>query len=190
MAPEPRQLEASFKQIRNFLLSDLGRLAMLDPGVNYAATLVLMSGCELLGRLRYGSEGSGHRFFEDYMLPVEWRPVGKDLFDALRNGLAHSYDTKAIVAVGKHDVQIVISWRKRRHLSLDQDGHRLFVNVQSLIADVRVALDRYWAELHADPALRDRYCQWLKKDRRVNVIHEKTRIAWRQLLQSEAKRAG
>jgi tetratricopeptide (TPR) repeat protein len=53
--------------------------------------LVVTSACEALGRLRFGTESGGSRFFGEYLLPVDWRPAANHLYDAVRNGLAHAY---------------------------------------------------------------------------------------------------
>jgi len=42
--------------------------------------------------------------------------MGRTIYNALRNGLIHSYDTKYIIYDGK-TIVLCISWGKKRHLS-------------------------------------------------------------------------
>lgn len=91
-------IEKEFYKLRDFVLNDLALLVILPKGGNYAAALLVATACEALGLLRYES-GKGDEFFKNYLVPERWRPVASTIFDALRNGLAHSFETKVIVQI-------------------------------------------------------------------------------------------
>lgn len=162
-------IKRSFQQLFSFLLHDLEFIVSQAQGGNYAAVLLAMSACEALGRVRYGGEGKGSQFFAEYLLPVAWQPLAPDLYNALRNGLAHSYDTKTIMQVGSGPIELVVSWRERPHLSFDPQTRQLFINVQQLARALQNALDRYKVELRSDSTLCQRYDTWSRRDRQVDV---------------------
>lgn len=171
----------SFGTVRTFLLRDLKLLVELPEGGNYAAALLTISACEALGMVRYGREHAGCAFFAAYLLPEPWQPAAPDLFDALRHGLAHSYETKALLQLEGGPVELVVSWRECPHLSYNADRRRLFVNVQSLFAALKSAIDRYESELRGDPTLRERFVKWSRRGREVH-IPEGRRKLWASLL--------
>jgi hypothetical protein len=78
------------------------------------------------------------------------RVVAKVLFTAVRNGLAHFYDTKTIV-LGRDEVIVALSWSQRSHLSVTRedwlhDGPPrvgICLNVGALCVD----LEAYFAQL-------------------------------------------
>lgn len=108
------QIRASFEKVRHYFSYDLKLLTSVDTGGNYITGLLICCACEILSRLEYGKE-DGIRFFAEEMLPVKWRPVAPNLFDAMRNGIAHFYETKSIHLTGRV-VEIYLSWRKEPHL--------------------------------------------------------------------------
>lgn len=172
----------SFSNLRSFLLNDLDLVVTQPIGGNYAAVLLVTSACEAVGRLRYGKRSGGELFFSEYMLPTNWQPVGVYLFNALRNGLAHSYDTKTLVQIGDRAIDVVISRRDKPHLAFEAADSRLFVNAADLTAQLKAALDRYDEELKQSGPLRDRFIKWIKREATVDVVKAVDRRAWRQLL--------
>jgi hypothetical protein len=182
VAVDYRDIAESYERLRTFLLQDLELIVSRDTGGNYSATLLTMTACEALGRLRYGTESGGSKFFKEYVLPATWKDVSADLFDALRNGLAHSYETKMLVQFGARSVEIGISWRDHSHLSFDRDRSVLFLNVPELAAALRRAIDRYEGELRAQEPLRDRYRQWSKRKLEVHVQRQEQQEHWERLL--------
>jgi hypothetical protein len=132
------------------------------------------------GWLRYGKKDGGTDFFSNYLLPECWQGVGPDLYDALRNGIAHGYETKTIRLAGR-SIEVGISWRKKPHLSFDEDeGQKMIcVNIRELAAHLGRALDRYEAELGECAELRDRFHRCWRKGRCI----ENARVpAWQKLI--------
>lgn len=89
-------------------------------------------------------------------LPREWRPVRRSLYDALRNGIVHGYATKTLRVDGS-PVGIGVSWRDHPHLSLDPARRTVFLNVETMAADLRRAFENYEAELLANADARERF---------------------------------
>ena len=62
-----------------------------------------------------------HNSLEEILDPGIGRPLAKPLFDALRNGLAHGYDTKHILFREK-PYQIHMSWNARVPLEVTRSA--------------------------------------------------------------------
>ena len=94
-----------FETLSKSVLDELDLIDGQASGGNHAAVLLVMTACEAVGRGVFGTSNGGARFFRDYMLPKEWHGVAKSLFDVLRNGLAHSFETKTMVQVGDRPME-------------------------------------------------------------------------------------
>ncbi len=105
-----------YDELQSFLLSDLRRIVALDVGGNFAVAALVAVACDALSKLQRRRD---HEVFAE-MLPLEWRPVSKSLYDALRNGLAHRYTMKTIV-LRRRQIGLGISWRQVEHLTF-RDG--------------------------------------------------------------------
>jgi hypothetical protein len=172
------QVRRHLDELRAHLLDDLERITRQRGGGNYAAVAVVGCACEALGRLRYGKKDGGGDFFTCYLLPKRWRRVGPDLYEALRHGIAHGYDTKTI-ELPEGRLEIGVSWHEMPHLTFNEGRSMLFINVPELAADLGRALDRYEAELFDCAELRDRfYMHW----RKGHSLRRPQKEAWQALI--------
>jgi hypothetical protein len=170
------QVAADFAQLRDFLERDVRLITESETGGNYAAVAVIMCGYEALGKLR----GEHARATFARSLPADWRPVAASLYDALRNGIAHGYDTKLIVTPGR-TVEIAVSWRRRVHLSWH--GDQLNVNVQALGEGLRCTLCAFERALRQDPARRDQFFEGRREGRRAELHPGNPELcAWPRLM--------
>jgi hypothetical protein len=177
MAVKFDQVKPLLDELRANLLDDLKRITRQPEGGNYAAVAVVGCACEALGRLRYGKKDGGSDFFTCYVLPERWQPVGPDLYEALRHGIAHGYETKTI-ELGKGKLNVGVSWREKPHLTFEEGRSTLFINVPELAADLGRALDRYEAELLEREDLRDLfYTHW----RKGHSVRRPQKAAWQAL---------
>lgn len=183
MAVEFNEIKDEYLELERFVLTDLGIITNDPKGGNYAAALLITTACEVLGTLRYGKKDGGVDFFENYLLPEQWRVVSKSIYDALRNGLAHSFSTKVIVNASDRPVELGISWSKENHFSYDSRRSVLFLNIQHLSKDLRGAFSRYQSELEQYPDLRDKFVKWRKKQRVYQVQNEGEREKWNALVE-------
>ena len=177
------QIETEFNRLRSFLLNDVERILGLEPGVNYAAAAVIACGFEALADVRDGKSNAGEAPFAE-TLPRNWRPVAPSLFDALRNGIVHGYETQCIVANGE-TVQVVIAWRHAEHLAWD--AGRLVLNVRAMAAGLRERFAEYEDLLRKDAAARDRFLMRSGRDRERHVRGREAE-AWAGLLRTRPGR--
>jgi hypothetical protein len=178
-------IKNDFEELRDFFKNDLCILIQSPTGGNYAATLVATTACEVLGPLRFENNG-GCEFFRKYLLPESesWQAVAPSLYNALRNGLAHSYATKTILNVNGTNVELGVSWSEKPHLQFDQKDSVLYINVRELAQGVNDALAAYENELKVEPQLRVLFARNRKKKMSINVQTSTEREAWKSLLSS------
>jgi hypothetical protein len=168
-------------ELRDFVLNDLSLLLNLPQGGNYTAALLMATACEVLGRLRY-ENGGGSEFFRNYLVPESWQPVASTVFDALRNGLAHSFATKAVVQIPGAPLDLGVSWKEKPHFVYDAKDGCLYLNVRNLSEALREAFEKYEMELRTDSKL----CELFRKRRQrkmiIDVQNAAEREEWKRLL--------
>jgi len=180
MAVSYERIRPRFERLRDFVLKDRDRIVGEPVGGNYAATAIIVCAYDAIADLRHGNSGRGHLAFEA-TLPDEWKPLAKSLYDALRNGLVHAYETKRISVDGR-EIELLVSWRGRRHLSLDTG--RVYLNVPRMADDLRRAFDDYDTTLRSDAAMRERFWKRSEQDR-VQPVGDRAEVAaWRELLEA------
>jgi hypothetical protein len=174
-------IEKEFYELRDFVLNDLDLLINLPKGSNYTAALLVATACEVLGRLRYES-GKGDEFFKNYLVPENWRPVASTIFDALRNGLAHSFATKVIVQIPGKELNLGISWKEKPHFVYDAKESCVYLNVRNLSYALRHAFEQYETELRTDTNLCELFRKRRRKKMTINVRNDAERQEWERLL--------
>ncbi|MDO8476644.1 MAG: hypothetical protein Q7W02_10740 [Candidatus Rokubacteria bacterium] len=173
---------AAFQQLREFLEHDIEHTLAMGHGGNYMAALVLMVGAEALSLLVDGDEND---------VPIKLlarnevdKFMALDVMTALRDGIAHTYETK-YVKVGAELIEMVVSWGERQHLTLRVDPLGLYVNVRTLWGDLREELGAVEARLKAN-------AEWAgqvpkKSPGWIREATKDSRPGWEKLLQSYGK---
>lgn len=177
-------IREAFEEVRHNFCYDLCLLKSQILGGNYTTALLIACACETLARYTYGMKDEDiRRFFSEKMLPEEWRPVGHSLFDAIRNGIAHNFQTKPI-RIGDSLVDIGISWRQQPHLKFSPDKKVLYLNIQTMAQQIIDLLGEYEQALRTDSRLRQQFANALRADWTGRPKGEEL-IAWKRLLGAE-----
>jgi hypothetical protein len=197
--PTPEQLFAEFKSLVQIHLAQIPKLDRKPP--IYAVALLVAVACEQISRL-FPGEGSDEEVFSKAIIePHGVGPrVGRDLFDVIRNGFAHSYVPK-MLQIDDEMVGVTFAWKKRAGrdhlgvggiqridghnvavpLELDETGYRWLVIV---VEELSRSLDAYLADLEtrvkAGTAVIDRSALSPKK----GPIRGKAADEWRKFLDS------
>ena len=127
-------VRATFERIRQHIKWDLEAIFTADHVGNFAAALLIAVGCEAVSRLL--GKRTDHYLTELLCrrgLPAE---LAADVAEALRNGLAHIYDTRYVES-GALRIELVISWGAKPHLSKRTEPLGLFLNVRTMAGDLR-----------------------------------------------------
>ena len=90
----------------------------MEHGGNYTAALLVAVGCEALSLLL--EQGPDDVLVELLTRRGIDRQMAEDIVSALRNGLAHAFDTK-FVQVGPKYVELAISWGAEEHLRCETE---------------------------------------------------------------------
>lgn len=95
-------------------------------------------GCEAVGRLLTAMDGESRVPHEIFVTALV-RPyrdkglddeMGRDLFDAMRNGIAHRFDTKPIELKDGRQIQVLVNWGEGYpHLGVGLNPPRIYVNL-------------------------------------------------------------
>ena len=172
-----REFEESLGYIRN----DIAALCADEhKTVNYTVALLIGCACEALADA--GAYASKEQAFADLMPDDDWRKLAQPLFNAVRNGLAHSFDTKPLFVNGQ-EVQIHFNWHAQRVIDI-RHGHgldRLHIGPRLLAARLCGKIDAFRAKLQQDNAACQKFRDALLRDRTVkcsedvwNVLKRKT----------------
>lgn len=179
MAVSFSDIEAKFDRVFGFIQRDLERFLAQDIGGNFAVAALAACACETLARYRYGS-GEGGDVFCRLLPDGPFQVIARSLFDLLRNGLVHRYDTADIRVEGRV-IRLALSWRAEPHLSVREiDGvPNLVLNVTNLCADLFSAFDEYRKELKGSADARDRFFCTYRETGTIAVNVPAQVVAWK-----------
>lgn len=175
------EIEEEFLRLKNFLTADLKLILEPGTGGNYISAALIACACDALTWLISGKKNKGEEFFTRHLLTPQWAPVGKTIYDAVRNGLVHSYETKDIV-VGGTRIRLGISRKEKPHLTFDAAEGILYLNVQQLTRDLLTAIDEYQDRLKDDENLRAAFRKNMKSGKEVLIRDQKAVELWQSLL--------
>ncbi len=180
-------IEEKFHRVFGFIQADLERFLAVYPGGNFAVAGLAACACETLARYRYGS-GEGADAFLRLLPDGPFQVIAKSLFDILRNGLVHRYDT-ADIRVDRQIIRLAISWRAEPHLSVKViDGvPNLVLNVTTLCADLFRAFADYREELKKSAEACDRFVRTYRETGTVEVTVPAQVAAWKAIVKDAFK---
>ena len=178
-------IKDDFCELRDYILNDLRILLESPVGGNSAAALLITTACEVVGPLRY--ENSGEReFFKNFLVPDDWRSVAASVYDAMRNGLAHSFATKTIMQINDLPVELGISWKDKPHFKYDHREASLYINIRELSKALEKAFKAYEKELSTRRELCDLFRKRRQKKRTIEVQSQNERQEWKKLLMEQS----
>lgn len=179
------EIEQEFDETLGFIQNDLAAICAKDLGTNYTAALLIGCACDVIAQRRGGRVRDFEVFAELLPDTSDWRTLAKPLFEAVRHGLAHGFDTKEIRFNGGI-MTVTISWRRREHLSIDRTREKpsLVLNVQSLATALNEKIDSLREQLIDDSSACDRFrmsCRPGSKSKQVLSIDPREVEAWSRL---------
>jgi len=142
----------SDEKLAQILLSlqvyDLGDIKKArNANSNIGAFILCSCFIDHLSRYRYYNsiKTDKDRFvaFANHYLP-SFTGNGTDLYYSLRSALVHNYSTKG---------HYLLAWGERSIHLKKMDDNRIYIDLDELITELELALNKYWAELLADPVI-------------------------------------
>ena len=151
--PQTATVGELFQALRESLEKNMELLLNRDDTGQYPAAILMVVGSEALSRLQGKSE---HCVFAQMMGRRDLEePLARDLFDALRQGLAHIWDTNFLKVEESFVLEMVVCKSVRRqHLSVRTTPTRgINMDVYAMWEDLRAVLSEYAATLERDQKL-------------------------------------
>jgi hypothetical protein len=179
----PADVPQTFMELKNLVRIHLKQILRLDEittkvPINAVALLITIA-YEALSKFCHPRKGPEFLFAQEYYERHHVPPsIGGDIFNALRNGLAHRYDPYPIAARGVGEIRLELAWKDcavyhLRGIRIETlKGHqkacrfpkgsteipRAFcLNVDSMWRDLDDLLSRYEAGLRGDANLASRF---------------------------------
>mgnify|MGYP003576683064 CR=1 FL=1 len=139
-----------YEVLRERLKSGIRRILEIDRKQPHFIPVVVMAiGCEAVGQVLQSVDGQERKpwdvFVEEMILPHGLtRDMGFDLFQSIRNGLAHSYFAKRIVLKDERAIVVGVNWGDGvPHLKLRNDPPSIWLSLSQMQTDFEAMLDKY-----------------------------------------------
>jgi hypothetical protein len=145
-----------------------------------AVALLVGCGCEMLAACRDPKIRLGERVFVELLPDGDWQVLAKHLYTALRDGLAHGFDTKHIVVDGKEH-QISFHWDETQVIRILPIGVELGIRIgPCVLAEALCAkITDFETMLRTDEPARQRF---IAARQRPAELGREEREAWRRLV--------
>ncbi len=185
MKPLPYSaISSDFDETLGYIRNDIRAISGGTHTVNYTLMLLVGCGCEILATVRAGKKTKGYRVFKELVPTGEWRVLAGQLYNALRNGLAHGFDTKRLI-VGGLKVQIHMSWPQKEPFHLRPGGQKiaLMLGPRPLAEALCLRIDEFEQLLRKDEGARIRFQSGCNCERTTEFKpHEE--VAWKTLVKA------
>jgi len=90
-------------------------------------------------------------------------------------------DSEKPIEVKGWKLELAVSWKKHKHLSFSPDGGYLYLNIQTMAADLARAFDKLREELISSSTARDCFLKMMKRGIVVKVQRAEEIAAWKGL---------
>lgn len=177
---ERTEFQKAWENIRYPIKVGLREISDVEKkNVHYAGVLLVVIACEALSLLM-DLEREDEIFVNELILPHRKldRAMAEDLWKALRDGLAHIYDTK-FIRVDDQLIEIMVSWEDYPHLTRRDDPPGIYLNLQTMRQDLERAFDLHDKEFWLGP-LRDLPERW--RYEREKKAQDGATPGWRNFL--------
>jgi hypothetical protein len=180
-SPTWADIRKEFDESLGYVRQDIKWLQEHDCGLNYTVALLVGCGCEMLAAARGDKKRRGERVFAELLPAGDWCLLSDSLYTALRDGLAHGFDTKHLIVDGQA-FQIYISWRHPKVIEIRRvnNGLGLWIGVQALATALCAEIGKFEKLLQQNEAARRLFRQaW--EYQRLAPLNQKEAAAWRKL---------
>ena len=142
-----KEIEKEFSETFGYVRQDIAALLKNDRPLHYTVALLVCCACEMLTWHRGLRDDQAHEVFTS-LLPEPYKEVGKTLWEALRNGLAHNF-RPATIKIGDDQWRFTIfSDRSGPRMCVTKgQPHWIHLNIRDFSSRVNVQIDAYEQEL-------------------------------------------
>ena len=126
------RVKREFAESLGYIRQDLTWLIEHNSGLNYTIALLIGCGCEMLAALDHRNR-QGEKVFADLLPSGEWQILADRLYGALRDGLAHGFDTKHLLVDGtEHQIYLSVRGPQEIKIRKYNRGIGLYIGIRSL----------------------------------------------------------
>jgi hypothetical protein len=174
-------IKKEFDESLGYIRGDIKWLCEHNSGLNYTVALLVGCGCEMVAACR-GDRKHPERVLAELLPSGDWRVLANRLHTALRDGLAHGFDTKHLHVDGQ-TIQIHISWRDKEAAGIYKIGGTLtfYIGVQALAKGICAKIDELEETLQSDEEARKAFIKACEHDRLAPLSRNEAE-AWRRLV--------
>jgi hypothetical protein len=186
--PKQANVEVAFAEIRDefnqtfgYVRQDIQAIIAQNPSLHYTLGLLICCACEMLAEHKSLKE---HEVFTSLLPATNSYPViGKSMWDALRNGLAHGFRPKTL-RIGSHQWRFSICHEGPLVRVTEGEPNWLRLNVKTLNELVSAKINAYEEELRQSPSARLEFRnRHASTDVRPIPSGTREAEAWRSLLE-------
>jgi hypothetical protein len=174
-------IRTEFAESLGYVRQDIRWLQQHNSGLNYTVALLIGCGCEMLAAASGDRHRRGEQLLGELLPAGDWRLLATRLYTALRDGLAHGFDTKHLDVDGE-TIQIYISWSTKEIIEIRpvDKGLGLYLGVQPLAASLCARIDEFERVLQQDETARKLFRKACEYQRRAR-LNQYEAPAWRRL---------
>lgn len=178
-------IKQEFDVSLGYVRQDIRWLLQSGSSLNYTVALLIGCGCEMLAAAKGDNKRRGQYVLAELLPAGDWRLIADRLYTALRDGLAHGFDTKHLVVDGK-PIQIYMTWRWPGLVEIMcESGGVIGVRIGTVVlANALCAkIDEFEKLLQQDEAARQQF-KTASEYQRLAHFNRKELAAWQRLLKT------
>jgi hypothetical protein len=174
------QIASEFEETLGYIRGDLDWLVKNKPNLHYTIALLVGCGCEMLAAYRDPRRRRGETVFAELLPSGEWQELANRLYSALRDGLAHGFDTKHIAVDSKEHQICINSTEPELFVFRNSDrGIILSINIKSLATALCNTITEFENVLRSDFDARGRF---MEARQHPATLSRPEAAAWRKLV--------
>lgn len=160
-----REIEHEFSVTLGYIRDDINALCRGSERLNYTVALLVGVACEALEDA--GAYPDKILVLSELLPDSDWRKLTRVLFEALRHGLAHNFDTKHINIDGKL-VQIYMAWDLPHPIEIKMQGDEEQIRIGTRVLGIGICkkIEEFRAKLRNDADARERFRSSLNRSSR------------------------
>jgi hypothetical protein len=174
-------VKQEFAETLGYIRQDLQWLLEKKSSLNYTIALLIGCGCEMLAACAGDKKRRGEKVFAE-LLPAtkELQVLADRLYSALRDGLAHGFDTKHIRVAGtEHQVYLASLGPQEIAIQKNSRGIGLRIGIGALAEGLCAKITDLEKQLVQDEDLRQRFMDARQRTADLNADEV---AAWRALV--------
>ncbi len=175
-------VKAEFAVTLGYIRQDIKWLLDKNSDLNYTIGLLIGCGCEMLAACAGDRKRLGEKVFAELLPSGDWQLLAERLYTALRDGLAHGFDTKHLVVDGvEHQIFLSSHGRGGLGFARDSQGVGLHIDLRVIAEGLCTEIDEFEALLAHDAEARLRF---VAARQRTAILTPAEQDAWRRLVRS------